>query len=152
MKIIPTKNEYIKEISGLMLADLEKPNPKFTMEMISQFREHAKEENIIKEFYNPKLISFLALQNNKLVGFIVGYEEDTSKAMIHYVNGNNINTKKLLLNRFLTACKNKNLTYIKTDTFEFMENNDLFKSAGFVLIKKEKLSDSLEMLWYKLKL
>lgn len=152
MKIILAKNKYIKEISTLMLADLKKPNPKFTMEMISHFREHAKEENIIKEFYNPKLISFLALQNNKLVGFIVGYEEDTSKAMIHYVNGNNINTKKLLLNRFLTACKNKNLTYIKTDTFEFMENNDLFKSAGFVLIKKEKLSDSLEMLWYKLKL
>ena len=148
MKIIPASKEFVKEISALMLADLENPNPKFPMSMIIKFREHAEEKNISKEFDNSNLISFLAIQNNKLVGFIVGYQENAKNAIIHYLTCNDMKAKKSLLNRFIGECKNKNIESIMTDTFEFMDNNDFFKKAGFRLIKKEKITDSLEMLWY----
>jgi len=93
--IFPANKKYIKEISKLMLNDLDNPNPKFPIKMIEQFREHSKEKNILKEFENSNLISFLAIKN-KLIGFIIGYKEPSNSAMIHYVNGNNIKTKKLL--------------------------------------------------------
>ncbi len=152
MKIIPPNKDYVKEISRLMLTELEKPNPLFPQKMILQFREHAKEENILNELENPNLIAFVAIHNGVLVGFIVGYKEDSKTSMIQYINGGNIKNKKLLLKIFIDECKKKGIVSIKTDTFEFMENNKVFKEAGFVLIKKEKITNNLKMLWYKLDL
>ncbi len=150
MRIIKATIDYSKEISKLMLSDLKSPNSKFPQEMINNFREHAKEENIVEEFNNPNLIAFLAIRNNELVGFIVGYKKDLSSVMIQYIVGKSIKTKKLLLTEFVDKCKEKKILHIKTDTFEFMENNNLFKQEGFILTKKEKITDNLEVLWYKL--
>ena len=102
------------------------------------------------ELNNPNLISFLAINNDKLIGFIVGYKEESNNTMIHYIAGDKIETKKLLLNRFIDECKKISIDHIKTDTFEFMENNEFFKEEGFVLTKKEKITDDLEMLWYEI--
>lgn len=85
MKIIKATKSHAKEISKWMLSDLENPSPKFPKEMIEKFRKHAEEKGILMEFENPRLIAFVAVDKNKVAGFIVGYEEDSSKAMIHYV-------------------------------------------------------------------
>lgn len=134
-----------------MINDLKNPSNKFPQYMISKFREHAKEENIDKEFDNPDLIGLMAIENKDVLGFIVGYK-DNSSIMLHYVAGKNITIKKKLLDRLIKLCKIKNISSLKTDTFEFMENNQLFKSSGFKLTKKEKLTKNLEVLWYELNL
>ena len=152
MKIIKATKKHSKEISKLMLLDLENPNPKFPREMINNFREHAKEENIIKEFENPRLIAFLVIEGRNVVGFIVGYEQGLGKAMIHYINAKENELKERLLKRFIKECKSRNITRITTDTFEFMKNNAFFKSQGFTLMKKESLTKNLEILWHKLDL
>lgn len=152
MITIPATKKYIKEISKLMLADLEKPNPAFPAEMISQFREHAKEQNVAKELDRPDLIAFLSVKNNRVTGFIVGYREGSSSAMIHYITGDCIKTKKQLLKEFIHDCKEKNLSYVKADTFEFMENNRLLKEEKFILTRKEKITSRLELVWYTLDL
>ncbi|MDP6642316.1 MAG: hypothetical protein QGF74_02985 [Candidatus Nanoarchaeia archaeon] len=152
MKIIPANKKYIKEISKLMLKELENPNDKFPVDLISKFREHAKEDSISMELDNPNLISFLAINNHELIGFIVGYKEESNNTMIHHIAGDKIETKKLLLNRFIDECKKININNINADTFEFMENNELFKEEGFILTKKEKITDDLEMLWYEFNL
>ena len=121
--------------------------------MIDCFREHAKEENILKEFKNPKLMAFVAKNKKGVVGFIVGYEDTLkSKAMIHYITSNEIKIKKELLGRFIEECKFKNIKKIITDTFEFMTNKDFFESNKFILMKKEEIAPNLEMLWYELNL
>ena len=77
VKLIQATREYSKQISNLMLKDLNYPNSNFPCDMIIGFREHAKQENIEKEFDNDKLICYLALKNNNVIGFIVGYKEDS---------------------------------------------------------------------------
>jgi hypothetical protein len=152
MRILKPTIEYAKQISDLMLSDLEKPNSKFPNEMINRFREHAKEENIIKEFENSNLIAFISKNGDKITGFIIGYENKFQKnAMIHYITGNKIEKKELLQN-FIKECKLRGLNRIITDTFEFMSNNVFFKSNNFYLTKKEKITPALEMLWYELNL
>ena len=152
MKIIKATKKHSKEISKLMLLDLENPNSKFPQEMINNFREHVKEENIIKEFEDPRLIAFLAINEKRVLGFIVGYEPDLGGAMIHYINAKEDGLKERLLKRFIKECKSKNITEVITDTFEFMKNNAFFKSQGFTLMKKESLTKNLEILWHKLDL
>lgn len=154
MKIIKATRQDSKEISKLMLLDLKNPNPNFPYEMINRFREHAKEENILKEFENPKLIAFVAINKKDFLGFIVGYEEysntDAVIGYIDYITAKNDKTKKALLDRFIKECKAKNINQVIKDSFEFMSSNNFFKSNGFKLIKKEKLIENLEVLWYKL--
>ena len=152
MKIIKATIEYSKEISKLMLSDLKNPNYKFPQKMINNFKEHAKEENIIKEFKNPKLIAFIAINEDKVVGFVVGYEKNPNNVMIRYISAKSDEVKKKLLNMFIKECKIRNIGKIITDTFEFMDNNNFFKSNGFILTKKENLSKNLEILWYGLNL
>ncbi|PIN92710.1 hypothetical protein COU61_01295 [Candidatus Pacearchaeota archaeon CG10_big_fil_rev_8_21_14_0_10_35_13] len=151
MKIIDATIEYSKEISELMLYDLKSPNPKFPQEMINSLREHAQEGSVRKEFDNPELISFLALDGNTVVGFIVGYKNaQENNAMIHYITSRKSEVKDKLLKEFVMLCKLKGVRKIITDTFEFMDNNEFFKKSGFVLVKKENITLSLEMLWYEL--
>lgn len=152
MKIMKATIENSREISGLMLSDLKDPNPDFPKEMINNFREHAKEENIKKEFENPKLIAFLAVDKDKLDGFIVGYETDVLGAMIHYVSAKSAKTKKELLDNFIKECKTRKMKEVITDTFEFMDNNNFFRLNGFTLFKKEKINNKIETLWYKQKI
>jgi len=153
MKIIKAKKEHSNQISEFMLSELNNPNPKFPKEMINKFREHAEEENIIKEFENPNLIAFVALTPKRLVGFIVGYEDLlNNQAMIHYIASNDIEIKEKLLERFIKYCELKNINKVIADTFEFMDNKDFFESNKFVLTRKEKLTPNLEMLWYEFKL
>ena len=152
MKILNATKEYSKEISKLMLSDLKNSSTLFPQEMILKFKEHAKEENIIKEFENPELISFLAIEKNIVVGFIVGYLEDSNTSMLHYITAKKEKVKEALLMRFINECKIKNINRIIADTFEFMNNNTFFKSHNFILTKKEKIINNLEMLWYELKL
>ena len=135
-----------------MLADLENPNPRFPKEMIDKFRAHAKEPGILKEFENPKLIAFVAINKNNVIGFIVGYEEDHNNSMIHYVTARKHDAQEKLLNRFIEECKFKNIKKIRADAFEFMDNNEFFKSHNFVFTRKEKLAPNLEVLWYELNL
>ena len=120
--------------------------------MINKFREHAKEENIIKEFENPKLMAFLSVERDKVEGFVVGYENDIRSAMIHYISAKSYEVKKELLGTFIKECKLRKITKVITDAFKFMDNNLFFKSQGFELTKKEKLTINLEMLWYGLKI
>ncbi len=68
MKIIKATGNYSKEISESMLSDLKNPSPLFPIDMIERFRVHTREENILKEFENPKLIAFLYLEGEKLEG------------------------------------------------------------------------------------
>ena len=153
MKIIKAKKEHSKQISEFMLSELNNPNLKFPKEMINKFREHAEEENIIKEFENPKLIAFIALTSTRLVGFIVGYEDVlNNQVMIHYIVSTEIEIKEKLLEKFIKYCKLRNINKIITDTFEFMENKDFFESNKFILTKKEKITPNLEMLWYEFKI
>ena len=149
--MIPADKKWVKDVSKMMQNDLLNPDPRFPAAMISRFRDHAKEENILKEFENPDLISFFAIKNDALIGFIVGYKEDAQKAMIHYVSGDSFETKKKLLQKFIYECKNMKIDSIITDSFEFMENNTLFMKNGFMVVKKENITKNLEMLWYELK-
>ena len=148
MKIIKAEKKHAKKISEFMLSEIEDNLSKFPKEIIDKVKEHSKEENIRKEFKNPKLISFLAM-NNKITGFIVGYEEKNF-ASIHYLVGNN-KIKKKLLDVFIIECKARNLINVIADVFEFQSNNNLLKSYGFKLLRKEKLGN-LNLLWYFLKL
>ncbi|MDI6738025.1 MAG: hypothetical protein QME12_05945 [Nanoarchaeota archaeon] len=152
MRIIKATKSHAKEISRWMLSDLENPSPKFPKEMINRFREHAQEKGILMEFENPKLNAFVAIDKTKVVGFIVGYEEDSGKAMIHYVAAQKYEMKERLLNRFIKECKLKNMNKIITDAFEFRDNNEFFKSMGFVFTRKELIAKDLEMLWYEIKI
>ncbi|MFP4524500.1 MAG: hypothetical protein ACOCRX_05700 [Candidatus Woesearchaeota archaeon] len=153
MEIVKAAIGHAKEISELMLSDLKNPNSKFPQKMINIFREHAKEENILKEFNNPGLIAFIAKNKGKVLGFIVGYEDTLNySTMIHYITANEIEIKKELLDQFIKECKLKNIKKIITDTFEFMENKDFFELNKFRLMKKEEVAPDLEMLWYELNL
>ena len=153
MKIIKAKKEHSKHISEFMLSELNNPNPKFPKEMINKFREHAQEENIIKEFENPNLIAFCALTSKRLIGFIVGYDDVLkNQTTIHYIASTNIGIKEKLLEKFIKYCKLRNINKIITDTFEFMDNKDFFESKKFILTKKEKITPTLEMLWYEFKI
>lgn len=152
MKIINANRNHAKEISVLMLADLENPNPRFPKEMIDKFRTHAEEPGILREFENPKLIAFVAINKNNVIGFIVGYEENPSTAMIHYITAKKQGVEEKLLKRFIEECKFKNITKIRADAFEFMDNNEFFKSHNFVFMRKENVAPNLEMLWYELNL
>ena len=107
MKIIKATKKHAKEVSKLMLLDLENPNHKFPKEMINNFREHGKEENIIREFEDPRLIAFLAINEKRVLGFIVGYEQDLGEAMIHYINAKEDGLKEKLLKRFIKECRCK---------------------------------------------
>lgn len=150
MKIIKATKEYAKKISELMFKDLENPDSRFPVNMISKFREHAKEVNIVKEFDNPNFICFLAVENYEVISFIVGYKENLDNAIIHYIAGNCIKVKELLLEKFIDECKKEKIVCVMADSFEFMENDKLFKKKEFILTKKEKIADNLELLWYKL--
>ena len=150
MKVIKATKSYSKEISKLMLVDLEDHSSKFPQEMMNKFREHAQEKNILLELENPKMIAFLAIEERRVIGFIVGYETFSRVSMIQYITAENDDVKRGLLKMFLDECKRKKIGEVITDTFEFMSNNDFLRSNGFVLTKREKLSENLEMLWYML--
>ncbi|MEK6857882.1 MAG: GNAT family N-acetyltransferase [Nanoarchaeota archaeon] len=153
MKIVKATIKDAKAISELMLSDLQNPPKEFPEEMVDKFREHAREENIKKEFQNPELILFIAENEKNIVGFIVGYKEVLkNNAMIHYVTANKIEIKKKLLERVIQECRLKKIKKVITDGFEFMENDKFFKSQGFIFTKKEKIAPNLEMLWYELNL
>ena len=147
-KIIYTNKIYINQISKIMLKDLSKPDKRFSKEVIDKYRMHAQENNLIKEFENPNLISFLAVENNKVLDFIVGYKKDDNVCYIDYMSGNNLEIKRDLIRRFIEECKERNITKIIADSFEFMQNDIIFKETGFKIFKKEKF-DNLELLWYK---
>ena len=150
MKVIKATKSYSKEISKLMLVDLEDHSSKFPQEMMNKFREHAQEKNILLEFENLKTIAFLAIEERRVIGFIVGYETFSRVSMIQYITAENDDVKRGLLKMFLDECKRRKIGEVITDTFEFMSNNDFLRSNGFVLTKREKLSENLEMLWYML--
>jgi len=152
MKIIRATKAHCKEISRLMKKDLDAPPKEFSQEFLVKFKEHAEERNILKEFENPLTIGFIAKINEKIVGFIVGYVVNSEHAAIHYINGENKEIKKSLLQAFIISCKNKNMRYILTDSFEFMENDSILKEKGFNLDNKEKVNENLIMLWRKLDL
>ena len=150
MEIELASKKYVSQLSKMMLKCLIDPNNKFPKKMINKFREHAKEKNLIEEFENPNIIAFISKNGKRITGFIVGYTNKAKKsAMIHYITGNKIEKKELLQN-FIKECKQKKINKIITDTFEFMDNNDFFKSNNFLLIKREKITPNLEMLWYEL--
>jgi len=152
MKIIRATKAHCKEISQLMKKDLDNPPKEFSQEFLTKFREHAEENNILKEFENPLTIGFIAKLNEKIVGFIVGYAVNSEHAVIHYINGENKEVKKSLLQAFIIVCKNQDMLYILADSFEFMENDAILKEKGFNLDNKEKINETLIMLWRRLEL
>jgi len=152
MRIIKATKEHCKEISKLMKNDLDNPPKEFSQEFLIKFREHAEEKSILKEFDNPLIRGFIAMINGKIIGFIVGYIVNSKHAMIHYINGENKEIKKSLLQAFIIACKNQKMDYIIADSFEFMENDEILKEKGFNLYGKEKVNETLITLWRKLKL
>ncbi|MGM5480367.1 MAG: hypothetical protein ACQESC_02820 [Nanobdellota archaeon] len=148
MKIVNATKDHAKGISELMLSDLQHPPDDFPEEMIERFREHALPENILKEFDNPNLRLRIAIENDTVQGFIVGYME-TEKAILEYVTGSDITMKKALLEEFMNACKRKGVSRIVTDTFYCMENRTFFEDEGFEYVSKEQVADNLDMLWYE---
>lgn len=140
-----------KDISRLMINDLANPNPNFPSEMIVKFREHAQIEEVEKEFKNPNLIALVFRKSGKTTGFVVGYKED-KKAFLHYVTGYTKNIRLILIKTFEKECLKLRLDEIKTDTFEFMENKNIFELAGFEFFKAENLTPKLKILWYKKRL
>ena len=117
-KIIYTNKIYINQISKIMLKDLSKPDKRFSKEVIDKYRMHAQENNLIKEFENPNLISFLAVENNKVLDFIVGYKKDDNVCYIDYMSGNNLEIKRDLIRRFIEECKERNITKIIADAYD----------------------------------
>ena len=152
MKIIKATKNHCKEISQLMKEDLDNPPKEFSQEFLIKFKEHAEEKNVLKEFENPLTIGFIAKVNEKIVGFIVGYAVNSEHAIIHYINGRDKEIKKSLLQAFIIACKNQKMNYIIADSFEFMENDGILKEKGFNLYDKEKVNETLIMLWRRLEL
>ena len=152
MEIKLANKKYSREISRLMLNDLKSPDEKFPEKMISNLREHAQEKNILLEFSNPNLISFLALENNEVKGFIVGYKQDKNHAMIHYVASETYDFKQKLLEKFISFCKKQDMVYIIADAFEFLDNYKLFCENKFIVYKRESLTPDLKMLWLKLEI
>ena len=144
MEIIKFNKKYIREISKLMLKNLENPPKEFSNEIIEKFRKHAKEEGITKEFKNPALIGFLAINREGVVGFIVGYFKNQDNSIIDYVTGSN-EVKKDLLEKFIRYCRSKDVKWIKTESFEFMDNHNFFEENGFKIIGKEKMENGLIM-------
>ncbi|MBW2980425.1 hypothetical protein KY360_03350 [Candidatus Woesearchaeota archaeon] len=142
MIIKKATKKHVKEISRLMLKDLKKPDKRFPKKMIDGLREHAKEENLLKEFNNPKLVSFVAI-DKRAVGFVVGYKR-RSDIYLDYIAGKN---KEKLLIRFIKFCKSKRII---ADTFEFMDNYKLYIKNGFKLFKKEEITKDLVISWLKL--
>ncbi len=138
MKVIKATKNCSKEISKLMLLDLEGHNSDFPQEMMDKFREHAQERNMLLEFENPKLVAFLGIEGKRVTGFIIGYEESSRVSVIHYMTAENDDAKRELLKSFLDECKRRKISEVTTDTFEFMSNNDFFRSNGFILTKKRK--------------
>ena len=152
MNIKKARIQDLNSISEIMLLDLKIYESHFPDELMFNFKKHAKKENLVKEFDNPDLIAFIFKKENIINGFIVGYKDKLNgSAMIHYIAGQGNEIKKELLDRFIEYCNANGIKKIITDTFEFMENNNFFKINGFLLIKKEKISSDLEMLWYELK-
>lgn len=151
MELKIASKDYVKEISKLMLKDLEFPDKRFPKIMISKLREHAQEDSIISEFSNPNLIGFLAIKDNEVKGFIIGYKENQDHAMIHYITAETYDIKTFLLNEFISFCKKKEMNYIITDTFEFFDNYRLFCENNFKMYKRENIVPNLEMVWLKLK-
>jgi len=149
--IIVSNKTYIKQISKIMLNDLAKPDKKFSKEIIDRYKEHAQENNLIKEFENPNLISFLAVADNKVLDFIAGYKKDDNVSYIDYISGNNLEIKRDLIKKFIEECKERKVKKIIADSFEFMQNDIIFRETGFKLFKKEKF-DNLELLWYELEI
>ena len=76
VKLIQATREYSKQISNLMLKDLNYPNSNFPCDMIIGFREHAKQENIEKA-------DFLYLAN---IGGYVGQSAATEMG-VALING-----------------------------------------------------------------
>ncbi|MBU4502996.1 MAG: hypothetical protein KKA79_10460 [Nanoarchaeota archaeon] len=137
-----------ENISKIMLNDLINPNPNFTERMIKKFREHAQIGSIKKEFENSDIIILVFEEDNKILGFVVGYKEN-KVAFLHYVSGLTKNIKLKLIKSFEKKCKYLKLKEIKTDTFEFMENKHIFEKADYKFFKSEDIKPKLKMLWYK---
>ena len=152
MRIKKATKKHYKEISRLMKEDLDNPKKEFSQEFLIKFKEHAAEENILKEFDNPLTIGFVAMMNSKIVGFIVGYIKNSEHAIIHYINGKDKKIKKSLLQAFIIECKDKKMNYIIADSFEFMENDNILEEKGFKIYDKEKINETLVMLWRKLEI
>jgi len=150
-EIIKGNKKYLKQISKIMLNDLAKPDKRFSKEIIDRYRKHAQENNLIKEFENPNLISFLAVKNDKVLDFIVGYKKDDNVSYIDYISGNKLEIKRDLIKKFIEECKERKVKKIIADSFEFMQNDIIFRETGFKIFKKEKF-DNLELLWYKLEI
>jgi hypothetical protein len=151
MKIVKASKNYSAQISSRMLEELENPDKRFPAPMIKNFREHASVSAISKEFDNDSLVAFIAVDDKKFLGFIVGYD-NVETAMIHYITADDINIKNSLLNSFIKECHIRGITKIVADTFEFMDNNMFFKLSGFKMKKKEPIADGLYALWYELEL
>ncbi len=146
MNIITATREHATSISKLMLADLHSPPAQFPPKMIAQFREHAKEENILKEFANPAFLSFVATEHGSITAFIAGYTRDATSAVIHYISNTTNDIKKALLNEFINKCKARKINKLITDAFAFMDNNAFYIASGFKPTKKEQIADNLEMI------
>ena len=126
-------------ISRLMKRELERPNPLFPEGMIARFRAHAEIDAVKREFADPALIAFVS-EKEGIDGFIVGYREG-GRITIHYVCGP-LSVKRGLLAQVLSLGGS-----FRADTFEFMENYELFKD--WRLVNKELLAPGLEMLWFE---
>ncbi len=149
MEIIKANKDYSKQISKMMLKDLESPPKEFSKDIIDDYRNHAQIENIIKEFDNPNLFGFLAIENDQLKGFVVSYIEDNSP-IIHYITSTNPKIKKELLIRLIKESKAKDYGGIIADSFDFMDNDKFYEEMGLKIYKKERLDNGLILLWRRL--
>lgn len=141
-----------EQVSKLMLQDLANPHMIFPRAMIQKFLEHAKLENIKKEYENPDLLAFVYEEKSKILAFIVGYFKENKTVYLDYVSGDSKKIKKALVEYFEKECKKLDIKEIITDTYKFLENKLIYEEAGFSFVRSERKTLGLEVLWYSKKL
>lgn len=141
-----------EQVSKLMIQDLSNhkiPLPTSTME---KFLEHARLENLKKEYYNPDLLAFVYEEKTKILAFIVGYLQKNNTVYLDYVSGTSKDIKKSLIKHFEEECKKLKVKEIIADTYKFLETKIIYEEAGFSFVRSEKKVLGLEVLWYSKKL
>lgn len=141
-----------EQVSKIMIQDLANAHLFIPKKMIEKFLEHARLENIRKEYENPNLFAFVYEEKNKILAFIAGYFKENKTVYLDYISGNSKKIKKDLVEHFEKECKKLGIKEIIADAYKFLENKLIYEEAGFSLVKSEKKMLGLEVLWYSKKL
>lgn len=141
-----------EQVSKIMLQDLSNHSIPLPRSMREKFLEHARLENLKKEYGNPDLLAFVYEEKNMVLAFIVGYFKPNNVVYLDYVSGTSKNIKKALVKHFEKECKKQGIKEIIADAYKFFENKLIYEESGFSFVRSERKLLGLEVLWYSKKL